>query len=312
MMYPQIPSRPENTPVFSSLLILFGFIVIGMVLGNIVSSMGMIWLTDLTFQDFQDLGNVLRQHPNGWYAMIFSQGVASLIMFTGAGLLYWRWIEKRPFRDFHTYRNPSPGIFLFVYLIHVVSLPLSSWIQATNERMKLPESLQTIETYMRNMEDRLADLTGFLTTYDSFGQFMLAFLVIAIIAGFGEELIFRGLLQRKLQQGLGNPHAAIWLSAFIFSAIHFQFYGFFPRLFLGAMFGYFYFWSGNLWVAVAGHIFNNGLAVFVMYMVHLKKISPELEKMDQIPIYGTIASAVLTALALWYFQKYVQQEKVAL
>lgn len=311
MMYPQTPSRPDTTPVFSSLLILFGFILIGMVLGNIVGSIGMIWMTDLTFQDFQDLGNTLRQHPNGWYAMIFSQGMASLIMFTLAGLLYWKWIEKRPFRDFHTYRNPSPALFLFVYLIHIVSLPFSSWIQATNEHMKLPASLQSIENYMRSMEDRLADLTGFLTTYDSFGQFILAFLVIAVIAGFGEELIFRGLLQRKLQQGLGNPHLAIWLSAFIFSAIHFQFYGFFPRLFLGAMFGYFYFWTGNLWVAVAGHVFNNGLAVLVMYLIHLKKVSPELEKMETIPSYGILASAILTFGALWYFKSYADREKVS-
>lgn len=309
-MYPNSPSRPENSPVLSSLLILFGFILIGMVVGNVVSSLGMIWMTDLSFQDFQDLGTTLRQHPNGWYAMIFSQGMASLIMFTGAGLLYWRLIEKRPFRDFNSFQNPSPGIFLFVYLIHVVSLPLSSWIQAANERMKLPQSLQALETYMRSMEDRLADLTSFLTTYDSFGQFLLAFLVIAVIAGFGEELIFRGLLQRKLQQGFGNAHIAIWLSAFVFSAIHFQFYGFFPRLFLGAMFGYFYWWSGNLWVAVAGHIFNNGLAVLVMYLIHLKKISPELEKMDQVPVYGIVASALLTGFGLWYFQRYVQQEKV--
>ena len=67
----------------------------------------------------------------------------------------------------------------------------------------------------------------------------LGLLVIALLPAIGEELVFRGILQRELWRGTLNIHVAIWVSAAIFSAIHMQFYGFVPRLLLGALFGYF-------------------------------------------------------------------------
>ncbi|MFN3588477.1 MAG: lysostaphin resistance A-like protein [Spirosomataceae bacterium] len=303
------PVHILDRTVLSSLLILIGFVMVGMVIGNLVGSYVMVALTNLSLSDLSDLEGALREAPNGWFALIVSQAIVSLSMFTGAGLLYWYWIEKQPFSTFHTYQTPSPSLFLFVYIIQIVSMPFSSWVQSANAAMKLPASLQAIESYMRAMEDKLGEMTTFMTTYDSFGQFILTFLVIGCVAGFGEELIFRGLLQRKLVQAWQNHHLAIWVSAFVFSAIHFQFYGFFPRLFLGALFGYFYYWSGNLWIPIAAHVFNNGTAVLVMYLIHLKKISPELEKMDSVPAVGVIASALLTGLGLWYFRHFVKQER---
>ena len=112
--------------------------------------------------------------------------------------------------------------------------------------------------------------------------------------------MFRGIVQRKFYIAFKNPHLAIWLSAFIFSAIHLQFYGFFPRMLLGAMFGYFYFWTGNLWVPILGHIFNNGLALILIHLVHLKKVSPDLEKLNIIPLPILLVFSALFASLIYY------------
>src|SRR5690606_12799644 len=110
---------------------------------------------------------------------------------------------------------------------------------------------------LKEMEKAAAEITEFLATSDTLPQLLMNILVIGVIAGIGEELIFRGVVLRKLLKGLNNTHVAVWLSAIIFSAIHFQFYGFLPRAMLGALFGYLYVWTGNIRIPIAAHIFNN-------------------------------------------------------
>ncbi|HAZ23715.1 MAG TPA: CPBP family intramembrane metalloprotease domain-containing protein, partial [Algoriphagus sp.] len=86
-------------------------------------------------------------------------------------------------------------------------------------------------------------LTQFLTDFQSVPELLTGLLVIGVLAGIGEEMFFRGVLQPKLHLYTGSVHWGIWLTAIIFSAIHIQFYGFVPRVFLGAIFGYLYVYS---------------------------------------------------------------------
>ena len=82
------------------------------------------------------------------------------------------------------------------------------------------------------------------------------------MAGLSEEILFRGTLQQLfLSSGL-NRHLAIWITSIIFSAIHMQFFGFVPRLLLGAYFGYLLWWSRSLWLPVIIHAFNNSIVVY--------------------------------------------------
>ena len=87
--------------------------------------------------------------------------------------------------------------------------------------------------------------------------------MVAMIPAIGEELLFRGVLQKQLIKGLGNAHVAIILTAVIFSAFHLQFLGFFSRALLGMLFGYLYYWSKNMWYPILTHFTNNGLALLL-------------------------------------------------
>ena len=109
-----------------------------------------------------------------------------------------------------------------------------------------------------------------------------------------EEFIFRGAVQRVIFRLKSNPHVAIWLSAFIFSAIHFQFYGFLPRLLLGAAFGYIYFWTGSIWYAVFAHFLNNAYAVVVAFYLQANNKSISGADDMNLPWYGYVISAILT------------------
>jgi len=98
---------------------------------------------------------------------------------------------------------------------------------------------------------------------DNFGILLINLGLMALLPAFAEELSFRG----TLQQILGNKHLAIWLTAIVFSAIHMQFYGFIPRMLMGAMFGYIFVWTGSLWVPIVMHFTNNSLAVIAYYLL---------------------------------------------
>src|SRR5690606_1987292 len=130
-----------------------------------------------------------------------------------------------------------------------------------NSQLVLPEALSGMETWMLEMEQQMLEMTKFLTDFQSLPELVMGLVVIGLLAGIGEEMFFRGLIQPKMHLYTGNAHAGIWLTAFIFSAIHLQFYGFLPRLFLGGIFGYMYLYSGSLIYPILAHIFNNSFTI---------------------------------------------------
>lgn len=151
------------------------------------------------------------------------------------------------------------GVMPFVLVVAgiVVSIPAMNRLVAINEAMSLPAALSGLESWMRTSETQAADGVAMLMGGGSVGDLVMGLLIMGLLAGFSEELFFRGGLQQLLITKPMNAHAAIWITAAVFSAIHLQFFGFFPRLLLGAWFGYVAWWSGTLWVPVAAHVLNN-------------------------------------------------------
>ena len=168
--------------------------------------------------------------------------------------------------------------------------------------MVLPESLKGLEIWMRQKEDEAMTLTKQLLIMKGYTDFAINLLMIAIIPAIGEELLFRGGIQQIFGKWFGNPHIAIWLAAIIFSAIHVQFYGFIPRMFLGALFGYLLFWGKSLWYPIIGHFINNGSAVIMAFIYQQNgKSIEEIEKTDNFPAYGYLFSALFTLVLLYNF-----------
>src|SRR5690606_4911795 len=145
--------------------------------------------------------------------------------------------------------------------------------------------------------------------FHSAGELMFALVIIAILPAVGEEIVFRGLIQNELLRGTRNVHVAIWVAAILFSTIHFQFYGFVPRLLLGALFGYLYYWSGNLMLAILAHFVNNGVSVVALYLYQQGKFAFDIESQEAAPPQMVIISTILTAGLLYYFYIYYRDRK---
>ena len=175
-------------------------------------------------------------------------------------------ITRRP-ADFLTI-DRRPGVMNTVLTLAalVSAIPLINVVIQWNETVSFPEWASGMEQWMRQMEESASKTISTLVNGDSVMSLVMLILVVGFFAGFSEELFFRGTVQRMMITARVNPHLAIWITAFLFSAVHFQFFGFVPRMLLGAMFGYMAWWSGSVWLSAIAHITNNCMAAVAMWM----------------------------------------------
>jgi len=211
--------------------------------------------------------------------------------------------EKSSITTFYGFKKVKPNLLLLTILLIVVSMPFLEWTVAVNEKMVLPDALKWVEDWMRQKEEETKTVTLMLLDMKNISDLIVNLLMIAVIPAIAEELIFRGALQRSLTKISQNPHVAIWMTAFIFSAIHFQFFGFLPRFLMGAAFGYLYFWSGSLWYAMIAHFLNNAYAVCIAW--YMQKNNIPLSEADQMHFtwYGYVLSFMLAILIFQVFKK---------
>jgi membrane protease YdiL (CAAX protease family) len=191
-------------------------------------------------------------------------------------------------------------IFLATILIIFVSLPIINWATSLNEMIKLPDFLKGIEDWMKETEEKAAGLTEAFLNVNSPGGLLVNLLMIAVIPAIGEELFFRGLLQRLFAEWFRNVHLAIFLIAFLFAAIHLQFYGFLPRMILGVLFGYLFYWTGSIWVPVFAHFLNNASAVIISFLANRGTLSTGYEDFGATNDLFLVAGSILFTGGLLY------------
>jgi membrane protease YdiL (CAAX protease family) len=154
---------------------------------------------------------------------------------------------------------------LYVVAIMLVAIPFINLLSWLNQQIVLPESLSGIEKMMQSSEVQIAEITEKMLNVSTLGALFFNVFLVAVVPALGEELFFRGTIQRLLSDWKGALFA-ICITAFVFSAIHMQFYGFLPRMLLGAFLGYLLLWSGSLWLPIIAHFVNNSVVVVFYYL----------------------------------------------
>ena len=161
---------------------------------------------------------------------------------------------------------------------------------------------------MKQMEESADSISETLFGNLTNGTLFVNIIVMAALPAICEEFLFRGTLQNLLEKKSSKPHLAIWITAIIFSAIHLQFYGFIPRMLLGAYLGYLLYWSRSLWLPVLAHFLHNALSILVSFTFLRRGI--DLDEMKFTDIHGAItlvlSCAVVLAMGLvfmWRTQK---------
>ena len=275
--------------IISKLLILIGFSCFFAVLGS------MIWVL-ITRGNLVDIGSLKLMQ------LIQSIGIFVLPPFVLAYLC-----SNNTTEFLHFDRQINLLVILFVVLFMILIVPFINLSGDLNQKLVLPKALAGLESMMKAYENQATQLTEKLLNVHNLPALFFNIFLIAIIPALGEELFFRGAIQGVLQQKI-NAKAAIWITAIVFSAIHFQFYGFVPRMLLGAFLGYLLVWSGNLWLSIAAHFTNNVLAIIFYYM---KTNGYKIFDIDTIGTGDTLwigcFSGLFAVFGFYFFMRYFQK-----
>lgn len=194
--------------------------------------------------------------------------VQNIVAFFGASLLTGFFLSPGPFA-FMGITTRMRGITAFnIMICFIIGMPFLNETVFLNSQMHLPAGLSAVEQWARQLEDSAAAQVNALLGVSSIGGLIVNILIIGVLTGFCEELFFRGTLQRVLTSHGRNRHVAVWVAAFIFSALHFQFFGFLPRMILGAFFGYIFMWTGSIWASALAHAIFNSITVVEVWLLH--------------------------------------------
>ncbi|MDR2627342.1 MAG: CPBP family intramembrane metalloprotease [Dysgonamonadaceae bacterium] len=174
-------------------------------------------------------------------------------------------------------RKPRMSPILLTALTVLLAIPFLNLTVYLNEQLALPNFLKPLETWMKHCEETAQQLTDQLLQADTAGTLVFNLFLIGAVAAVSEEFMFRGVVQRVFEKISGNPHLVIWMVAFLFSAIHLQFYGFVPRMLLGALTGYLLLWTKSLWIPVTAHFVNNATGVLAAYFFSDTPLGKQLE-----------------------------------
>ena len=209
-------------------------------------------------------------------------------------------------------KTETRGYGLWAIFLMLMALPAINLVGYFNQQMSLPAFLEPLEQWMKTAEANAAHLTEQFLSVTTFDGLIINILLMALLPAVAEELTFRGVLQNlfevkdeTLKKKGNRVHIAIWCSAILFSAIHMQFYGFLPRMLMGALFGYALVWTGSLWIPILMHFTNNAMAV-ILYFLAIRS-GWDMDKVDTIGTNDTlwlgVVSLVLTIIGIYAFRR---------
>lgn len=242
-----------------------------------------------------------------------------LILFISPAIITSILITRLPADFLQLRKLPTIKSTFLTILIIIFSIPAMNFIIHCNESIVLPESLQGLEVYFKSLENSSREGINLLLGFDtsaSISNLIMSILIVGVLTGISEELFFRGALQNLLRTNSMKAHIAIWITAIIFSAVHFQFYGFIPRVLLGAFFGYLALWSGSLWLPIFAHALNNSLVVISTWLtkrntidIDINKIGTEYSSESLLFIAISVIATILGIIILYQHYKQIQSQQ---
>jgi uncharacterized protein len=274
----------------------FGFILLYMGIGGMV-----LQLLSANPKEIEYLTGTEKESLK--YAYIIAQFIGAFIGLVILPVLYILFFRQDLKGIFIIKRGHPLALIGFSLIIFFCFLPLVNAVNEWNQSIHLPLSFNNLEQTLRDMEDKASKVIDLIIYYDNIPQFLVIFFLVAILPAIGEELLFRGIVQNEILEIFRNPHVAILLSAFLFSFVHFQFFGFFPRMLLGMLFGYLYYWSGNILIPVSIHCLNNGLTLINMNMLKEKKTEIDISSTQHLSPGLIIFSLVISVVLLYIYRQ---------
>lgn len=270
MHYIQIRSPWQRLLLFIGLVLLFSllFALLGLLIGKWYFDVSLMELAQMVSKptSLQEI-SFLRFYQFFNQVGVFFLPVFALMFFTSGSV--WRELKLN--------KPPYSVAVVITIIIVYAQLPFNGWLTSINESMQFPASLSGLEDWMKEKELQANTLIETILSTHSTSVLLLNLLIVALMPALGEELFFRGVILKLFREITKNLHWAVIISALLFSAFHFQFYGFLPRFVMGLVLGYLYVFTQNLWIPIIMHFVNNASSVLLFYFHYNGMISTPME-----------------------------------
>lgn len=240
----------------------------------------------------------LNGHVSELNILRISQIGSQLFTFVLPPLLYACLVKEKPMKSLSFCKTPLPYFIIGFVMMYAIT-PLNNVFGVWNAGLELPESMAALEEMMKNLQESATQLTEKMLNVSNISGLIINLFMIAGLAAFGEELLFRSLLQPFLIKICKNAHLGIFLASAIFSFIHFEFYGFLPRLVLGLLLGYMFFYSKSIWVPMLMHFANNATAVVIYYLNNKGITNIDVDGPTETNIVYVLLSIVAMTVLFW-------------
>ena len=283
----------KKTTKFERLFILLALIIIGLILGTVIG-LAYVFIT--------------KSNPQDLNALRFMQISNQLFTFVFPPIAYAFLVKENPVNALGLKKSKTLWILIGIAMIFAI-MPFNSILAEWNANLTLPESMSKIESLMKQMQEAATEIIEKFVSVDTIGGLILNLFMIAGLAALGEELLFRSIIQTSLIKICKNAHIGILIASAIFSFIHFEFYGFFPRLILGMLLGYMFYFSGSIWISMLMHFLNNGTVVFIYFLNNKGITNIDVDTFGQTSIPVLIVSIVVMIVLFLLSIKYSDKER---
>ena len=275
MTFPLIKNTSQGGKLLIFILLLIFGLAFSIVLGTIV--------TIINGSDLQDLKNLQ-----------ITQIISGVVGFLMPAVVYAMLVQEKPFNYLGFKKIPTWSLLGVVAMFAVI--PFLSMVTEWNDGIVFPESMRALEEQLRFTQEKSEEI---IKMFISQGSLCSSLLIIAALAAISEELLFRSVIQKSLIKLFKNAHVAIIVTAIIFSAFHFDFFGFFPRMILGIMLGYMFYLSGSIFPSMLMHFVNNATIVLIYYLSTRGFIDIDVEKFGSTDNVLVIILSLITTVAIF-------------
>ena len=281
-----LQDKSESLKLWYFVMLVFMFSFIGIVFSSVISP--------------TEAEVFLEENKN---KLKVSQFIASVFIFIIPCILFSYFSSRDSFNIFgFKSKLKRQNILLILFMIIFIQPFVVFCFQLNTSFLNsISEYIPVIYNQMELMEDKAAELTNFFLSMNTVGELFFNLFLIALIPAIGEELFFRGVIQKKLGNILKSPHVSVIITSIIFSAIHMQFFGFLPRFVLGLMLGYLFFFSKNLWTSILAHFINNAMGVLLMYSAFSENLNPDITNLENTEISFSQAFFSISVVLLFYY-----------
>lgn len=284
----------KRTSRLERIFLLAALIVLGLIIGTVIG----VGYVIVSGNDATSL-NSLR----------FIQISSQIFTFVLPPILYAMLVKEQPFKSLGFNKSTILWLILGVAMMYTI-LPLNSIFTEWNANIKFPESLASFEKLMQDLQENATEIMMRFINVDTIGGLILNLFMIAGLAALGEELLFRSVIQTSLIRICKNAHIGIFIASAIFSLFHMEFYGLLPRLVLGLLMGYMYYYSRSIWIPMAMHFANNGTIVFLYYLNNIGAINIDVESFGETNIFILILSIIAMVALFWFTVKLNKKEEL--